>query len=210
MDVAAFDGSDRLDATQGCLGGSQGPKALTIPEQALHSGVIALDQVVSPLPVNVPDTVKVRIIAMIDFPYNPPIGLGFVSADRDWPMQSDPLDSFVEEGFGILRVPSGGQPEIDHLTVGIHRTPEVAPFAADADVGFIHVPINAGPAQMQFCALCKVRARLLDPAINRRSINSHTALGQQIGDILVGQRIAQVPARRATRKGSCLVGSDGA
>lgn len=114
----------------GCLGGSQGPKALTIPEQALHRGVIALDQVVSPFLVNVPDAVEVRVITMIDFPDNRPIGVGFVSADRDWPMQPDPLDGFVEEGLGRLRVPPRGQPEIDHLTVGIHRPPKVAPFIA--------------------------------------------------------------------------------
>tara|TARA_R100000935_G_scaffold19561_1_gene37560 strand:+ start:391 stop:615 length:225 start_codon:yes stop_codon:yes gene_type:complete len=63
----------------GCIGGSQRPKALTIPEQTLHRGVIALDQVVSPLPANVPDAVEVRVIAMIDFPDNPPAIASFAA-----------------------------------------------------------------------------------------------------------------------------------
>nr|WP_161793890.1 hypothetical protein [Jannaschia aquimarina] len=61
MDMAAPDGADRLDTTQGRFGGSQRPEALTISERTLHSGVIAPNQFVSPLPIDVPDAVEVRI-----------------------------------------------------------------------------------------------------------------------------------------------------
>ena len=60
MDVAAFDGTDRLNSAQGCFGGSQCSKALSIAKQPLHGCVIALNQVVSPLLVDVTDTVKMR------------------------------------------------------------------------------------------------------------------------------------------------------
>ena len=73
LDVAAFDGSDRFDAAQVCLGGSQGPKALTIPEQALHRGVIALDQVVSPLTIDMPNAVEVWIVSLIDLTDDAPV-----------------------------------------------------------------------------------------------------------------------------------------
>lgn len=113
-----------------------------------HRGVIALDQVVSPLPVDVSDTVEMRVIPMIDVANDAPIGRRFVRADCDWPMQPDPLDGLVEESPGRPRVPSGGQSKIDHLTVRIDRPPEVAPFAFHADVSFVHVPIDACAAQV--------------------------------------------------------------
>ena len=53
MDMAALDGADRFDAAQSCFGGSQGPEALPISQETLHRGVIAFDQVVSPLSVDV-------------------------------------------------------------------------------------------------------------------------------------------------------------
>ncbi len=54
----------------------------------------------------------------------------------------------------------------------------VAPLSADADVGFVHMPIDAGPAQMFLCALGQVRTELLHPAKYRRAINRDVAFSQ--------------------------------
>ena len=76
MDMAALDGADRFDAAQSCFGSSQGPEALPISQETLHCGVIAFDQVVSPLSVDVPNAVEVRIIPVIDLPDHKPVGGG--------------------------------------------------------------------------------------------------------------------------------------
>ena len=49
-----------------------------------------------------------------------PIGMGFVGADRDWSVKPYPFD----------------------------RAPQVAPLAADTDIGFVDVPIDARPPKV--------------------------------------------------------------
>ncbi len=43
--------------------------------------MIALDQIVAPLFVDVPDTVKMRVITVVDIADDAPIGVCFVGAD---------------------------------------------------------------------------------------------------------------------------------
>lgn len=62
------------------------------PKQPLHRRMIAFDPVVAPLSVDVPDAVKMRIIVVVDLADDASIGLRFVSADRDRPVQTDTLD----------------------------------------------------------------------------------------------------------------------
>ncbi len=106
MNMAAFDGSDCFDAAEGRLGGSQRPEALAISEWPFHGGMVALDQVVSPLSINMPDAVEVRIVSVIDLTNDAPIAM-----------------RLVQEGFGRLRIPSCGQAKIHHLTVCIDGAP---------------------------------------------------------------------------------------
>lgn len=95
--------------------------------------MIALDQVVSSLPVDVPNAVEVRIIAMIDLADDLTIGMRLVCTDRNRPMQPNPLDRLAQKGFGRLRIPPCRQRKTDHLTFCIDRAPQVPPLAADAD-----------------------------------------------------------------------------
>ena len=104
--------------------------------------MIAFDQVVSPLSVDVPNAVEVGIISVIDLADHTPADVGFVSADRHRPVEPHTLNRFVEKGFWQPWHPAG-------------------------------------------------------PSDDRRPIDLHAALAQQINDILVGQRIAQVPTYRA-------------
>lgn len=190
VDVSALDGPDRLYAAQGRFGGSQGPEALPISKETFHRGMIALDQVVSPLPVDVPDAVEVRIIVMIDLTDDPPIGMRLVSADRYRAVEPYTLNSLVEEGFSRFRIAPGSQPEVDHLAVSIDCTPQVAPPTPYANIGFVNVPIDARPPQMFLGSLGQFRPELLDPAEDCRSINIDATFCKKIDDILVGQRIA--------------------
>ena len=62
VDVTSFDCSDGFDAAQRRFGGSQGTKALVVSEEPFGGRMIAFDQVVAPLSVDVPDAVKMRVI----------------------------------------------------------------------------------------------------------------------------------------------------
>ena len=58
--------------------------------------------------------------ARVDHADGAPIGMGFVGADRDWSVKPYPFD----------------------------RAPQVAPLAADTDIGFVDVPIDARPSKV--------------------------------------------------------------
>lgn len=111
-----------------------------------------------------PDTVEVWIVPIINFANDTSIRLRFVGHDCHWTVQPHTLNCFIQKGFGGSRVPSGGQAEIHHLTVCIDSPPKVAPLAADADVSLVHMPINAGAAQVFFCSLGQFRTEFLNPA----------------------------------------------
>lgn len=110
---------------------------MTVSKQSFHWGVVALDQIVPPLSINVPDAIKVRVISMVDFADDAPIGVGLIGADLDCPMQPDPFDRVAKKCPRGLCITSFGQPEVDHLTVRIDCAPQIAPLAADADVGLL-------------------------------------------------------------------------
>ena len=62
VDVTSLDRSGGFDAAQRRSGGSQGAKALLVSEEPFGGRMIAFDQVVAPLSVDVPDAVKMRVI----------------------------------------------------------------------------------------------------------------------------------------------------
>ncbi|MGX0976269.1 hypothetical protein ACSSVY_001983 [Roseovarius sp. MBR-51] len=84
LDVAAVDGSDCLDACQGCFSCLQQSKAPMISERLFQSGVVALDQVIAPLLVDMPDAVKMWIVSVIDLADDAPLALCLVGADGHW------------------------------------------------------------------------------------------------------------------------------
>ena len=58
--------------------------------------MIALDQIVSPLSVDVPDAVEMRVVTMIDLTDDTAIRLRFVSYDCHRSVQAHTLDRFVQ------------------------------------------------------------------------------------------------------------------
>ena len=111
MDVAAFDGSDGLDAAQVCFGRSQGSKAMAIVKEPLQGCMIALLKVVSPLSVDTPDAVKMWIIVVVYLANNTAIGRSFIRHNGDRAMEPNPLDRFVEKAFCCFDIRSRGQAE---------------------------------------------------------------------------------------------------
>ncbi len=118
--------------------------------------------------------------------------VGLVEADRDRPMPPNRFDRLAQKGPGGFRVPPCGQAKTNHLAIRIDRPPQVAPLAADTDIGFIHMPIDACAAQVFPGSLRQFRAKRLNPAIRCRSVDHHAARVQQIDNILGGERITQI------------------
>lgn len=83
MDVAAFDGSDRFNPAEGCLCRSQGSKALAASKEAFHRRVIAFDQVVTPLSIDMSDAIKMGIISMVYLTDDTTIAVRLIGADRN-------------------------------------------------------------------------------------------------------------------------------
>lgn len=61
-------------------------ETLAVAEQSFHGSMIALNAVVAPLLVDVPDAVEMQIVELIDLADDAPIALRFVCDDGDWPM----------------------------------------------------------------------------------------------------------------------------
>ena len=130
MDVASFDSSDGLDAAEGRFGRLQGSKALTVAEQPFHGSMVALDQVVAPLSIDMRDAVEMRVIPMIYLANDAPVCLRLVRADCDWPMQSHAFNRLIQKGLGGLCISSRGQTEVYHLAIRIDGAPQIPPLTA--------------------------------------------------------------------------------
>ena len=160
---------------------------------------VAFDQVVPPLSVGVPDAVKMRVISVIDLTDDTTIGMRFVRADRYRPVEPNPFDCLAQEGSGCLCIPPRGQAEIDHLPVGIDRPPQIPPFATNADVGFVHMPIDACARQVFLGPPGQFGAKLLHPAVDGRTANSDVALFQQTAQRMISRGKTLMFERRSTR-----------
>ena len=74
--------------------------------------MIALYQIVSPLPINVFDAVEVRVILVIDLANDASIAVRLVGNNRDRPMQAYALNRLAQKGPGSLRIASRGETEV--------------------------------------------------------------------------------------------------
>lgn len=59
------------------------------------------------------------------------------------------------------------------------------------------MPVYARPAQVLLSLFSQFRAKLLKPAIHAGAVHRDAALRQEIDDILIGQRIPQIPTHSA-------------
>ena len=148
--------------------------------------MIAFDQVVSPLTINVFDAFEMRVISSVNLTNDTVISRSLVCDDCGRAVEPDALDRLVEKSLCRLCDPPSGEMKIYQLAIRIDSAPQVSPFTADTDVSFIHVSIEAGAAQVFLCPFDEFRSKLDHPAIHSRPINTDPTLGEQIDHVLIG------------------------
>src|SRR5699024_4214409 len=86
--------------------------------------------------------------------------------------------------------------KVQGLATGGDRPIEVAPSAADPDIGLIHPPGTGLPVRylpVPPCLLVQLRGVFLDPAVDRGVIDRHAPLGHHFLQIAVAHPVAAVP-----------------
>jgi hypothetical protein len=121
------------------------------------------------------------------------IGASAIGADPVRGEQRLILPRLAEEALGRLQVAVGGQQEVDGRAMLVDGPVQIAPLAADLDVGLVdaHGPAvrlaeGAQPALDQ-------RGVGQDPAVQGGVVHLQAPLQKQLLNVTVAQRIAQVP-----------------
>ena len=89
--------------------------------------------------------------------------------------------------------------KVQPLPTGGNSPIEVAPPAADPNIGLIHPPGPSLPVRylpVPPCLLVQLRGVFLDPAVDRGVIDRHTPLGHHVLEIAVADPVAAVPPHR--------------
>ena len=92
-----------------------------------------------------------------------------------------------------------GEIKVQGLPTGGNRPVEIAPRAADPDIGLIHPPgtgLPVGYLPVPPSVLIQLRGVFLHPAVDRGVIDWHTPLGHHFFEIAVAHPVAAVPPHR--------------
>lgn len=143
--------------------------------------MIALDQIVLPLPVDMPDAVEMWVISAVDLANDTPICMCFIDDACHRSLHSNALNRLVEKGSGSFCIPSSCQAEINHLAIRINSPPQLPTLTPDADVAFVHVPVDAGAAQMLLSALGQFGTEFLHPSKHGRPVNIDACCALKVG-----------------------------
>src|SRR3954452_13038772 len=124
------------------------------------------------------------------------IGSGPIGADPVRREQGSVLQHLAEEAFGRLQIALRRQEKVDRDAVLVDGPVEVAPLAADLDVGLV----NANRPTVRLAegsqpALDQRRVSQ-DPAVHGGVIHRQAALEKELLNVAVAQGIAQVPRDR--------------
>lgn len=101
--------------------------------------MIAFDQGVPPLSVDVPDAVEMWVMSMIDIAIYTSICLRLVGHNCHRTMQSNAFHRFVAEAFRSFGVPPRGEANIHHLVIGVDGSREMPPLANNVKVGLVNM-----------------------------------------------------------------------
>jgi len=91
------------------------------------------------------------------------------------------------------RVPRGAQVDIDDLAVLINGAIGILPQPVHTDIRLVHRPGATYWVAITARRVVVEGREALHPAIDRRRINTHTALHQELSRLDVGQTVAYVP-----------------
>jgi hypothetical protein len=116
-------------------------------------------------------------------------------------------DRQLEEPPRSLGVATHGHEHVDDLPELIDGAIDVAPLACDLHVGLVDLAAVANSVPTGPGSLDQQRREAADPAIDGGVVDLDAALGEQLLDVAVRQREAQVPAHREDDHRLCCVWS---
>ena len=99
----------------------------------------------------------------------------------------------LKEVLGGYSITLRRQHEINGFAGGIHRSIQIGPDAAHANVGLIDSPRTVGLADLTPNPAIQLRRITEDPSADRRVVNGQTSFDHQLFDISKCQTITQVP-----------------
>src|SRR3954453_3264204 len=91
------------------------------------------------------------------------------------------------------QVPLRGQHELDGLAGRIDGAIEIRPAASNLDVGLVNPPGPIRATQFPANALIQNGCVTLNPAPDRDMVDRETALGHDLLEITIGERVSQIP-----------------
>ena len=107
-----------------------------------------------------------------------------------------PSQHFGQKAFCCGRVLLGREEKVEGRAGRNHRTIQVAPLALDPDVRLVHPPTVIGRFEPRAQAPIDFRGVTLNPPPNGDVIGAQVSFGEQLLDVPLGKREAQVPADR--------------
>src|SRR3954451_19733810 len=121
------------------------------------------------------------------------VGAGPVCADPVRRKQGPALQHLAEEALGGIEIALRRQEEVDRDAVLVDGPVQVSPLAADLDVSLV----NANRSAMRLAkgsqpALDQWRVDQ-DPAVQSAVIHRQAALQEELFNVAVAERIAQIP-----------------
>jgi len=115
------------------------------------------------------------------------IGLAvrLVSGARAGLIQPGILAGLFQKRPCCLDVPPCCKTKINQLAMLIDSTPEVAPFAANSNIGLVHMPVQTSPRSVLESSFRNLWAEFTHPSMDRGRIHLNPSLSQQISHVAV-------------------------
>jgi len=170
-----------------------GKEALRVPGrlEALHTSLSLAGWLMGVLRTVVEGAVLAMFHPREDLPLGRAIALQFIRNDHAWYVLTA-LEELTEELLGRLLVPPSLHQDIEHLTVLIHRPPQIMPYLVNRDAHFIQVPRITWPGtpatEGMRIGLAKLAASLADGFVRY----DHATDQQEFFPIAVAEREAEI------------------
>ena len=122
------------------------------------------------------------------------IGRVLVHVHHPWHRIARCVNRPAQEAFGCGGIAFRSEQKVDRLPGGIQRSIHILILAFYVDIGLVDPIALVRRLQMRSAAFVQLRCIGLHPAPNAAGIHLDTTFGQQLGDVLLGERIPEVPA----------------
>ena len=120
------------------------------------------------------------------------VALEWVGDDDPRHVAQQPLEAFAEKALGGALVTPGLNPDVQHITVLIHRPLQVIALAIDAEINLIQMPLVAPTGGAAARRVGEVLAEFQTPRADRLVGDHDAARGQQFLDIAITQGEAEI------------------